>query len=223
MEDLTLYLLALIIPLIASFRVHSTYKKYKKVNNALGKSGFEVAREMLDQHGLNEVAIVDTPGELTDHYDPKAKMVRLSTEIYNGRTVSSLAIAAHECGHAIQDKEGYSWMKLRSAIFPVVNIGTKIAYVVLFVSLILSMFELFIAAFVIVLLSLVFEIITLPVEFDASKRAKKYLMEKGIVNNDEAKGVKKVLNTAAWTYVAAVISSLLEMLRLLLIMNDRRD
>ena len=218
-----LFLLALIIPLWASIKVNMTVKKYKKVQNSVGKSGFEVAREMLDQNGLSHIYIVENPGNLTDHYDSKRKTVRLSTDVFHGTSVTALAVAAHECGHAIQDKENYFWMTIRSLIYPIVNIGTKIAYVVLVISLFLSSWDMFVAAFVMVLLSLVFELITLPVEFDASKRAKAYLNNTGYVNEREAKGVSKVLSSAAWTYVAAVISSLLEMLRLLLIMSNRRD
>ena len=221
--DLILYLLAFIIPVIASFRVTATYRKYKKENNSMGKTGFEVAREMLDRNGLSNIYIVENPGELTDCYDPKRKTVRLSTDVFHGTSIASLAVAAHECGHAIQDKESYSWMRIRSAFFPIVNIGTKIAYVVLIISLFLSSFDMFIAAFVMVLLSLIFELVTLPVEFDASKRAKEYLSSNGYLDSADETGVAKVLNAAAWTYVAAVISSLLEMLRLLLIMNSRRD
>lgn len=221
--DLILYLLAFIIPLIASFRVTATYRKYQKEHNSMGKTGFEVAREMLDRNGLSNIYIVENPGELTDCYDSKRKTVKLSTDVFHGTSIASLAVAAHECGHAIQDKESYSWMRIRSAFFPIVNIGTKIAYVVLIISLFLSSFDMFIAAFVMVLLSLIFELVTLPVEFDASNRAKEYLSSNGYLDPADEKGVAKVLSAAAWTYVAAVISSLLEMLRLLLIMNSRRD
>lgn len=223
MENILLYLIALIIPIIASIRVHSVTKKYKKHRNNRGLTGFDVAREMLDRNGLSNIYVVEQPGDLTDHYDSSRKTIRLSTDVFHGDSITALAVAAHECGHAIQDKEDYSWMRIRSAFFPILNVGTKIAYVVLLISIFLSSWGMLYASIGMVGLSLIFEIITLPVEFDASKRAKAYLSDNGLIDTVEEEDVKKVLDAAAWTYVAAVISSLLEMIRLLLILNDRRD
>ena len=129
-----IYLLILVVPLIASININSTYKKYKMVANKKGLSGFEVARKILDENGLKDMYIVEVRGELTDHYDPTQKVLRLSTDIFHGETIAAAAVAAHECGHAIQDKEGYVMMKIRSALVPVVNLVTYAAYIMFAIS-----------------------------------------------------------------------------------------
>lgn len=215
MENLVLYLLVLIIPLIASININSCYKKYKNKNNSKGISGFEVARKILDENGLNNMYIVEVKGNLSDHYDPKQKVVRLSSDVFHGETIAAAAIAAHECGHAIQDKEAYGWMRVRSAIYPIVNFGTTLAYVLFFISIFLEMVNLLLIAVAMVLLGLIFQLVTLPVEFDASSRALKCLTTYNLVSVEEHEGSKKVLKAAALTYVAAVLSSLLNLIRLL--------
>lgn len=217
-----LFLLALIIPIIASINVHSTTKKFKKIRSVTGKTGFEVARQMLDANGLSDLYIVETPGELTDCYDSKRKTVKLSTDVFHGTSITALAVAAHECGHAIQDKEGYFWMQFRSMIFPVVSFGTSIAYYVLIAGILFEAFYLIEIAILLVGLGLLFQVVTLPVEFDASKRAKAWLYDSGLVSNEERSDVAKVLTSAALTYVAGVISSALDLIRLIGIFN-RRD
>ena len=221
MENIILFLLALILPIIASININMTYKKYKKVNNSKKLTGFDVARKILDENGLNNMYIVEVRGNLTDHYDPRQKVVRLSSEIFHGETIAAAAVAAHECGHAIQDKEGYTWMKIRSAIYPIVNFGTSIAYILFFISIILQIADLLLLGIAIIILGLVFQIVTLPVEFDASNRALKLLEKYKLVTTEEHKGSKKVLSAAAMTYVAAVLSSLLDLIRLLNAYNDR--
>ena len=218
-----LYLLILVIPLIASMNIKSTYKKYKKVDNKKKLSGFEVARKVLDANGLKDMYIVEVKGDLTDHYDPKQKVVRLSTDIFHGETIAAAAVAAHECGHAIQDKEGYSMMKLRSSLVPVVNFITYSAYIMFAISVIFQMFDLLMVSIVSVLFGLVFQIVTLPVEFDASKRALVQLKELNLVDNEEHQGTKKMLKSAALTYVAAVLSSLLNLLRLVMMYSNNRS
>ena len=221
MDNFGLYLLALIIPLIAQLFVNSNYKKYKHLKNAKGLTGFEVARKILDKNGLNKLYIVETKGNLTDHYDPKRKTVRLSSEVFHGESIAAIAVAAHECGHAIQDKEGYLFMKIRSFIFPIVNLGTKFAYVVLLIGLISNMMNMIWAGIILVGLGLVFQLVTLPVEFDASKRALQELERNVIVHEIDLSGAKSMLIAAAMTYVAGVLSSALEILRLILIFTDR--
>lgn len=221
MENMGLYLLALIIPLIAQIYVSSRYKKYSSLDNDKGLSGFEVARKILDKNGLNDLHIVETSGTMTDHYDPRRKVVRLSKDVFHGTSIASIAIAAHECGHAIQDKEGYSFMKFRSFIFPVVNLGTRFAYIVLFIGLIANLIDFIWLGIMLVGLGLVFQLVTLPVEFNASNRALKEI-ELSFKKVDY-QGTKDMLNAAAMTYVAGVLSSVLEILRLILIFNDRRD
>lgn len=221
MGNIELYLLALIIPLIAQIYVSSRYKKYSNLENGKGLSGFEVARKILDKNGLNDLYIVETKGTMTDHYDPKRKTVRLSSEVYHGTTVASIAIAAHECGHAIQDKEGYLFMKIRSFIFPIVSLGTRFAYIVLFIGLLANMMDLIWLGIMLVGLGLLFQLVTLPVEFNASKTALGEI--ENIIDKEEYNGTKNMLNAAAMTYVAGVLSSALEILRLILIFNNRRD
>lgn len=221
MDNIVLFLLALVLPLIASLNINMTYKKYKKVKNGKKLTGFDVARKILDENGLNNMYIVEVPGNLTDHYDPKQKVVRLSSEIFHGETVAAAAVAAHECGHAIQDKEGYTWMKIRSAIYPIVNFGTSIAYILFFISVLLQFVDLLLVGITIIVLGLAFQIVTLPVEFDASKRALTLLKKYNLVTEEERAGSKKVLTAAALTYVAAVLSSLLDLIRLLNAYNDR--
>ena len=221
MELLIIFLLMLIIPIYASIKVNLSYKKYTKVNNEKNLTGFDVARRILDENNLGKIYVVETKGTMSDHYDSRRKTVRLSTDVYHGTSISSLAIAAHECGHAIQDKEGYTWMKLRNIIFPIVNIGQRIAYVVMIIGLFLSYMDYVYAAIGFTFLGLLFELVTLPVEFDASKRAKDIILKDGMINDKEKKGVDAVLNSTALTYVAAVVSSMLEILYLLIQLNDR--
>ena len=221
MELLIIFLLMLIIPIYASIKVNLSYKKYTKVNNEKNLTGFDVARRILDENNLGEIYVVETKGTMSDHYDPRRKTVRLSTDVYHGTSISSLAIAAHECGHAIQDKEGYTWFKIRSMIFPIINIGQKIAYVVMIIGLFLSYMNYVYAALGFTFLGLLFELVTLPVEFDASKRAKSIVLSDGMISDSEKSGVDAVLNSTAFTYVAAVISSMLEMLYLLMQLSDR--
>lgn len=221
MELMIIFLLMLIIPIYASIKVNLSYKKYVKIDNEKKLTGFDVARRILDENNLGEIYVVETKGTMSDHYDPGRKTVRLSTDVYHGTSISSLAIAAHECGHAIQDKEGYTWFKIRSMIFPIINIGQKIAYVVMIIGLFLSYLNYVYAAIGFTFLGLLFELVTLPVEFNASKRAKSIVLSDGMISDSEKSGVDAVLNSTAFTYVAAVISSMLEMLYLLMQLNDR--
>lgn len=221
--DILLYLLMLIIPLIAQLNVTSSYKKYKRIKNNYNLTGYDVARKILDKNGLNALYILETQGELTDHYDPSRKTVKLSKDVYSGVSISSLAIAAHECGHAIQDKEGYLFLKIRSAIYPVVNLGTKFAYIVIVLGLVFEALDLILLGILLVSLGLVFQLITLPVELNASKRAMRELESLNLASNDSLKGTKKVLKSAALTYVAGVLTSAIEVLRLVLIFFNRRD
>ena len=221
MDNFALYLLALIIPLIAQIYINACHDKYRKIANKKKLTGFEVARKILDSNGLKDIYVVETRGNLTDHYDPRRKTVKLSSDVFHGDSVASMAVAAHECGHAIQDKEGYLFMKIRSFIFPIVSFGTKIAYIVLFIGLIADIMDLVWAGILLVGLGLVFQLITLPVEINASKRAMVELENKiGVLDND-LDGTKSMLTAAALTYVAGVLSSALEILRLILIFRDR--
>lgn len=221
MDIIIIYLLLLIIPALASFNINKNYKRFKDVDLNKKISGFEVARKVLDANGLNDIYIVEVPGNLTDCYDPTRKTVKLSTDIFHGESIAAAAVAAHECGHAIQDKEGYSWMRLRSLIFPVVSIANKIAYGTLILGFILQAFDLIMISVILTTASLAFQLITLPVEFDASKKANDNLEKLGIIGEIELEGTKRVLKSAAMTYVAGVLTTLLQMLYYLMAFKDR--
>lgn len=219
--DLILILIIIFLPLIASFYIKINYNKYIKVKTSNNLTGFEVARKILDKHNLKDVHIVKTNGTMSDHYDSSRKVVRLSSDVFDGTTIASSAIAAHEVGHAIQDKEGYFFLKLRGFIFPVVKIASSIAYYIIFIGFLLELMDLARLGILLVSLGLLFQIITLPVEFNASKRAKQELENNNLLNQDEIRGTKKMLLSAAFTYVAGVLASALQLLRLILITNNR--
>jgi len=215
LSPIILFLLMLILPAIASLNIKLTYSKYLKKKSNSGKTGYDVAKEILTKNDLSNIYIVETSGELSDCYDPTRKTVRLSKDVYHGTSVASISVAAHECGHAIQDKEGYSWMRLRSSLYPIVSIGEKFSYILFVIAVILDSIDLYYLAVFLLALGLVFQIVTLPVEFNASARAEKLLKEYKITENDDAKGVHKVLKAAALTYVAGTLSTALYIFSLL--------
>lgn len=221
--DLLILLAMLIVPAIAQMLVMSNYGTYRNIENKKGLSGFEVARKILDKNGLLDIYVVETKGNLTDHYDPKRKVVRLSREVYHGTSIASLSVAAHECGHAIQDKVGYTYMRFRSLIFPAVHFATGVSYFVIFLGLLAESMEMLWLGICLVGTGLVFQLVTLPVELDASKRAKKEIEALGIASEEEQIGVSKMLSAAASTYVAGVLTSALEILRLVLLFGNRED
>ena len=210
--DIILIVIIILVPLLAEIGVKSNYKKYLKVKNTQKLSGQEVARQILDKNGLQNVYVVATDGYLSDHYDPSRKTVRLSKEVFEGETVASMSIAAHECGHAIQDKEGYLFFKIRSAIVPVVNIATSVSYYIILIGFALQMLKLVYLGIAFTSMGLLFQIVTLPVEFNKMHLA----------SNSEEKGVKKMLWSAALTYVAGVLASAMQIIRLVLI-SRRND
>lgn len=213
--EFILILLILALPVIASIYVRLTYNKNIKKEASNGLSGFEIARNILDKNGLNDIMIVETKGYLSDHYDPSRKVVRLSTDVFHGTSIVSNAVAAHEVGHAIQDKEGYLFMRIRHAIFPVVSILSNISYYIIFIGFLLELMNLVWLGIAAVSFGVFFQIITLPVEINASKRAGKELNELNLVNKDDNNGVKNMLTAAALTYVAGVLAGILQLLRLI--------
>lgn len=217
---LLIFIAILIIPVTAQILININYKKYSTIKNANNISGFEAARKILDSNGLQDIHIVETKGYLTDHYDPQRKVIRLSSAVFQTNTISAVSIAAHECGHAIQDKDGYLFMKIRSFIFPIVNFASKIAYIVLLIGFLTYITDLIWLGIILVSFGVIFQIVTLPVEFNASKRAKAELKKLNILIGEENEGAQKMLLSAALTYVAGLISSLLELLRLVLIARD---
>lgn len=215
--------LGLIITLVAQIYLTSSYNKYKCQDVKSKKTGAETAREILDNNGLRNIEIKEVKGNLTDHYDPRKKVVNLSSDIYHGTTVASVSVAAHECGHAIQDKENYIFLKFRNSIVPFVNFSSKIGYIVIIIGLIFSLKKVAIIGLIMLLAMLLFQLITLPVEFNASKRAKKLLVDLRIINDYELDDSKTMLNAAALTYVAGLMTTLLQILRLALIIARRSD
>ena len=216
-------ILGLIITSYAQLKITTNYNKYKKVDAVSRKRGAEVARTILDKHGLKNVKVEETSGNLTDHYDPKSKVVRLSTDIYEGSSIASVSVAAHECGHAIQDKVGYQPMRIRSKLVPIVNFSTKIGYLIITISLVMGALKIAGIGLILLMSMLLFQLVTLPVEFDASRRGKIELDELHILDKSEQKGSAKMLKAAAFTYVASVLSTLFEILRLALMVATRRN
>lgn len=218
-----LFIAILILPALAQIGITTRYSKYSKVENSKNLSGFETARKILDANGLKDMDIVAVSGNLTDHYDSSRKVVRLSQSNFDGNSVAAMAVAAHECGHAIQDKEGYIMMRIRSLMVPVVNIGTSLSYIIIFLGFAFEYLKLVYVGIALTGLGLLFQIITLPVEINASSRAEKQIRSLGLSTKKESKGIKKVLTAAAMTYVAGVLTSILQIIRLLLMFGERRD
>lgn len=221
--SIILIVIAFLITLGASAFIKINYNKYKKVAVQSNKSGFDVAREILDANGLSNVLILETTGELSDHYDPSKKCVKLSHDIYHGKTIAAVSVASHECGHALQDKEGYTFLRFRNKIVPLVNFSSKIGYIAIMAGIFLSLVKLIWVGIAFEIIILLFQLVTLPVEFDASNRALKIIKKMAIVNESEHHGAKKMLTSAALTYVAGVISTILEVLRLVLMFTGRDD
>ena len=213
----------LILGLWAQHRVNSTYQEYGKVGTALGRPACEVAQDLLRRNGNAEVRVGRVHGQLTDHYDPAKEVLNLSDGVYGSSSVAALGVAAHEAGHAMQKQEGYAPLKLRTAAVPIVNFGSSAATPLFVLGLIFSWQPLVYVGIALFSLSVIFALITLPVEFDASRRAVRMLTEGGYMTESERAGVKAVLNAAALTYVASAVTSLLSLLRLLLIARRNDD
>ena len=218
-----LLLLGLIITIVADIYINCSYKKYRQVKSKSGLTGFEVAKKILKKNGLDDIHVVAIKGELTDHYDPKRKVVRLSQSVFDGDSIASVSVAAHEVGHALQDKDNYTFMKIRSALVPAVNFSSKMGYLAVFLGFIFNFLDLALVGIVLLLVILLFQLVTLPVELDASKRAKMQLAELAILDSDEVGQSSSMLMAAAFTYVASLVTTLLEILRLALVVFSRRD
>jgi Zn-dependent membrane protease YugP len=205
------FLVAFIVPMILGFwaqhRVKSTFQRNLQVPVANGMTGAQVARQILDRNGLHDVPVEQAPGSLTDHYDPRSRSVHLSEPVYNSTSVASTAVGAHEVGHAIQHAQAYSFFRFRSAMFPAVQFASNMWVLLLFGGIILGVLQLAYLGVALFAVAVLFQIVTLPVEFDASRRAKDQLSDLGLVASNEAAGVKSTLNAAAWTYVAAALAS----------------
>lgn len=218
-----LAILAMIFALVAQIKVKTTFSRYSSEQNGHGYTAKEVARRILDENGLQNISIEYVSGELTDHYDPSANVIRLSDAVYSSTSVAAIGVAAHEVGHAIQHAQGYAPIKLRQAIIPVTQIGSKLALPLVFLGLFFSAFRVLVPVGIFLYAAVAFfQAVTLPVEFDASNRALKTLDENLILYKEEVQMAKKVLSAAAMTYVAAMFSSLVSLLRLILIASGGR-
>lgn len=219
---IVLVLPAILISLYAQYKVQSTYKKYAKVLSSGGKTATEITRRILDESGLSNVSVSAVHGSLTDHYDPRKNGIFLSDSVRDDISVASIGVAAHEAGHAIQYAHGYLPIKLRNAVVPVANIGSTISVPLILLGILLSAQPLVTLGIFSFSLVLLFQLITLPVEFNASRRALQTLDNRGILSGEELKGAKKVLSAAALTYVAAALTSAAQLLRLVLLSRRRR-
>ncbi|MBE7022410.1 MAG: zinc metallopeptidase [Ruminococcaceae bacterium] len=213
---------ALIIALLAQFKVQSTFKKYAAVLSRRGQTAAEITRRILDGNGLAEVSVERVSGQLTDHYDPKARVVRLSDSVYDSTSVASIGVAAHEAGHAIQHASQYAPIRLRNAVLPVASFGSRLAVPLILIGLLLSFAPLVSGGIILFSALVLFQLVTLPVEFNASRRAIDTLRANQTLDEAELAGAKKVLSAAAMTYVAAALTSAMQLLRLVLLSNRRR-
>ncbi len=224
-DPLYLYLVlpALLLALFAQFKVQSTFNRYSQVYSGSRMTGAQAARAILDRNGLYDVRIEHVSGKLSDHYDPRTNVVRLSDSVYNNTSIAAIGVAAHETGHALQYAEGYSPIKLRAALIPITNIGSQLAIPLVLFGFLLDLLGLVYVGIILYSTMALFQLVTLPVEFNASSRALKILDTEGILYNDELDGAKKVLSAAALTYVAALIVSLAQLLRLIALFGRRRN
>lgn len=220
-----LIILAFLISALVSAKMNATFSKYSKVRSYCGMTGAQAEQRILSSAGIYDVRIEHVSGKLTDHYDPSNKVLRLSDAVYGNTSIAAIGVAAHECGHAVQHARNYVPLSVRSAIVPVANFGSQLSWPLFLAGLIFSFRPLLMIGILLFCAALLFQIVTLPVEFNASARALRMLDETGIMGRQEIRGTKKVLRAAAMTYVAAVIGSLLQLLRLLILSGAfrRRD
>lgn len=213
---------AIILAMYAQSKVSSTFNKYLRIRSSYGYTGYEVARRLLDYHGLNDVPIELIPGRLSDHYDPRTRVLRLSRDVYESNSIASVGVAAHECGHAVQHQEGYAPLVVRNAIAPIASFGSQAAWFFVIAGIVISSLNLINIGILLFAAAVAFQIITLPVEFNASSRAIALLESNGLVSERDIRPAREVLRAAALTYVAAALSAVLNLVRLFLI-RGRRD
>lgn len=213
---LVYFAVLILVPLWAQMKVKSAYSKYSKVAASSGMTGAQVARKILDNNGLFDVSVEPIRGKLTDHYDPRAKAVRLSEGNYYGHSVAGAAIAAHEVGHAMQDAENYAFLRFRHALVPVANFGSNGAIFIIIAGMIMGAMNLMLLGIIFMAAAVVFQLVTLPVEFNASSRAMEQIVSAGVIRNNEERETKKVLDAAALTYVAAAVVAVMELTRFIL-------
>lgn len=218
-----LVIIMAILCMVASHRVNSVYRKYNRVRSMSGMTGAQVAMEILRRNGVSDVTVQHVPGDLTDHYDPRTRVVNLSDATYGSSSVAAIGVAAHECGHVMQHQNGYLPLQIRSALVPAANIGSKAGVPLIILGMFLSISPLISIGIWVFSLAVLFQVVTLPVEFDASHRALVMLEEYGILGNEEVADSRKVLSAAAMTYVASAAAAVVQLLRLVMLNNRRRD
>lgn len=218
-----LILAAFLISLVVQMNMNGTFQKYSRVRSMSGMTGAEAAERILRSAGIFDVQVVHIQGNLNDHYDPRTKVIKLSDPIYGSSSLAAVGVAAHECGHAMQHATEYTPLSVRSALVPVANLGSQLSWPLFLIGLIFSVRPLLTAGIFLFCGALLFQLITLPVEFNASRRALRTLEQTGIMGQQEISGTRKVLGAAAMTYVAAVVASLLQLLRLILLSRRRND
>ena len=218
-----LVLVGVALSVWASSRVNATFRRFSQVRSMTGMTGAEAAARILHSQGIYDVTVRSVRGNLTDHYDPRTKTVNLSESVYSAASVAAIGVAAHECGHAIQDNVGYAPLKLRAAFVPVANLGSKLSLPLILIGVLIGLSPFVKIGIWMFVLAIAFQVITLPVEFNASGRAIRLLEEQGILAGQEVDGTRKVLGAAALTYVAAVAASVLQLLRLLILTRGSRD
>ena len=218
-----LFFLGIAIVFYAQNKINRAYRYSKNILCKKKISGVEVARQILDANGLFSIHVVETKGELTDHYDPTRKVVRLSSSIFHGESIAAISVAAHECGHAMQDKEDYIFLRIRSMLVPVVHFVTYAGYFISVIALFAGFMGYLKVGIFMILATILFQLVTLPVEFDASKRAEAMLLKLKIIDTKEKDSVHEMLSAAAFTYVASFLSSIIQLLRLLLLYDNSKD
>jgi len=219
-----LILIAIAISMWASFRVKGTFQKWSTVPIRSGMTGYDAARRMLDNNGLHDIPVEPIKGQLTDHYDPTKRVVRLSESVFNERSIAAVSVACHEVGHAIQHQQHYPALVLRHRMFPLVNLTSGVAPYLIIAGILFSFLQLTLVGIVFFSAAVAFQLVTLPVEFNASSRARKMMVSQGFITTDEDRGASSVLNAAALTYVAAALISLLQLLKFVMIfMSNRRN
>ena len=219
-----LILISVVIAMVAQYKVKSTYSKYSRVRSDLGLTGAQAAQKILNMNGIYDVSIQHIAGDLTDNYNPRNKVLSLSDAVYNSTSIAAIGVAAHECGHAIQHDVGYAPLLIRNTIAPVVNIASSLSWIFIAAGLFFGMSPTLIDVGIIMFsLAVLFELITLPVEFNASGRALTILSDSGMLYPDETAGAKKVLSAAAMTYVASALTAVLQLLRLIMLFGLRSD
>jgi Zn-dependent membrane protease YugP len=213
----------LLLAMYAQAKVSSTYNRYKKITSHSGYTGAQFARKMLNDNGLYDVTITQISGRMSDHYDPRANQVRLSAEVYNGTSIASLGIAAHEVGHAVQHATNYFPLTVRNLVVPVTNFSSSIYMLFIFIGIIMNSFSMIQFGIMLFAVIVIFQVITLPVEFNASRRAIATLGGDGVLDAEELSGAKRVLGAAAMTYVAAMVTAVLQLLQLLMVFGGHND